>query len=286
MSELLKVATLQFAMSSDSQKNIQLGKELVIEAAKNGARLILLPELFATPYFCKKQKAQYLELAHEVKDNPILATFSQLAKECNVVLPVSFFERSGQCYFNSLAMVDATGEILEVYRKSHIPDGPGYQEKFYFSPGDTGFKVWQTQVGRIGCGICWDQWFPEVARIMTLMGAEVLCYPTAIGSEPQDASIDSKSHWQMAMRGHAAANIIPVIASNRIGQECDDDACINFYGSSFVSDHRGEFIAESPRDKQVIQCAELDLQATNQYRRSWGLFRDRRPELYKRLLDL
>ena len=183
-------------------------------------------------------------------------------------------------------MVDATGEILEVYRKSHIPDGPGYQEKFYFSPGDTGFKVWQTQVGRIGCGICWDQWFPEVARIMTLMGAEVLCYPTAIGSEPQDASIDSKSHWQMAMRGHAAANIIPVIASNRIGQECDDDVCINFYGSSFVSDHRGEFITESPRDKQIIQYAELDLQATNQYRRSWGLFRDRRPELYKRLLDL
>ncbi len=286
MSELLKVATLQFAMSSDLQKNIQLGKELVIEAAKNGARLILLPELFATPYFCKKQKAKYLELAREVKDNPILATFSQLAKEYNVVLPVSFFERAGQCYFNSLAMIDATGEILEVYRKSHIPDGPGYQEKFYFSPGDTGFKVWQTQVGRIGCAICWDQWFPEAARIMTLMGAEVLCYPTAIGSEPQDASIDSKSHWQMAMRGHAAANIIPVIASNRIGQECDDDVCINFYGSSFVSDHRGEFITESSRDTQMVQYAELDLQATNQYRRSWGLFRDRRPELYKRLLSL
>lgn len=286
MSALLKVATLQFAMSSESAKNIQLAQELVVEAAKNGARLILLPELFATPYFCKKQKAEYLQFAHEVKDNPILAVFSKLAKELNVVLPVSFFERAGQCYFNSLAMIDADGAILETYRKSHIPDGPGYQEKFYFSPGDTGFKVWQTHVGRIGTAICWDQWFPEAARAMTLMGAEILCYPTAIGSEPQDAGIDSKSHWQMTMRGHAAANIIPVMASNRVGRECDDDVCIDFYGSSFVSDHRGEFVAESPRNVQVIQYAELDLAATNEYRRSWGLFRDRRPELYGRLLSL
>lgn len=286
MSALLKVATLQFAMSSESAKNIQLAQELVVEAAKNGARLILLPELFATPYFCKKQKAEYLQFAHEVKDNPILAVFSKLAKELNVVLPVSFFERAGQCYFNSLAMIDADGAILETYRKSHIPDGPGYQEKFYFSPGDTGFKVWQTHVGRIGTAICWDQWFPEAARAMTLMGAEILCYPTAIGSEPQDAGIDSKSHWQMTMRGHAAANIIPVMASNRVGRECDDDVCIDFYGSSFVSDHRGEFVTESPRNVQVIQYAELDLAATNEYRRSWGLFRDRRPELYGRLLSL
>lgn len=282
----LKVATLQFAMSSDSQKNIELGKSLVIEAAKQGARLILLPELFATPYFCKTQKPEYLALAHEVKDNPILKTFSQLAKELNVVLPVSFFERAGQCYFNSLAMIDADGMILETYRKSHIPDGPGYQEKFYFSPGDTGFKVWQTAVGKIGTAICWDQWFPEAARVMTLMGAEILCYPTAIGSEPQDASIDSKEHWQMAMRGHAAANIIPVIASNRIGREYDDGVCINFYGSSFISDHQGQKITESTRDTQMVQCAELDLEAANRYRRSWGLFRDRRPEWYQRLLTL
>ena len=286
MGEILKVATLQFAMSSDSEKNIELGKQRVIEAAKNGARLILLPELFATPYFCKKQKAEYLKFAHEAKDNPILAIFSKLAKELNVVLPVSFFERAGQCYFNSLAMIDADGTILETYRKSHIPDGPGYQEKFYFSPGDTGFKVWQTQVGKIGTAICWDQWFPEAARIMTLMGAEILCYPTAIGSEPQDATIDSKNHWQMTMRGHSAANIIPVMASNRIGKECDDDVCINFYGSSFVTNHQGEFLTESPRDKQLIQYAELDLNAINEYRRSWGLFRDRRPELYARLLAL
>lgn len=286
MSELLKVATLQFAMSDDSEKNIQLGRELVIEAAKNGARLILLPELFATPYFCKKQKAEYLKLAHEVKNNPILTIFSKLAKELNVVLPVSFFERAGQCYFNSLAMIDTDGAILETYRKSHIPDGPGYQEKFYFSPGDTGFKVWQTAVGKIGAAICWDQWFPEAARIMTLMGAEILCYPTAIGSEPQDASIDSKSHWQMTMRGHSAANIIPVIASNRIGKECDEGVCINFYGSSFITNHQGEFLAESSRDKQLVQYAELDLRVINEYRRSWGLFRDRRPELYKHLLKL
>ena len=286
MSELLKVATLQFAMSTNSEKNIELGKQLVIEAAKNGARLILLPELFATPYFCKKQKAEYLKFAHEVKDNPILATFSKLAKELNVVLPVSFFERADQCYFNSLAMIDADGAILETYRKSHIPDGPGYQEKFYFSPGDTGFKVWQTAVGKIGTASCWDQWFPEAARIMALMGAEILCYPTAIGSEPQDASLDSKAHWQMTMRGHSAANIIPVIASNRIGRECDDDVCISFYGSSFVTNHQGEFLTESPRDQQIVQYAELDLGAVNEYRRSWGLFRDRRPELYKRLLSL
>ncbi len=286
MNQKLKVATLQFAMSSDTLVNIELGRSLVVEAASHGARLILLPELFATPYFCKTQKPEYLSLAHPVENNPLLKTFSELARQYSVVLPVSFFERAGQCYFNSLAMIDADGSILEVYRKSHIPDGPGYQEKFYFSPGDTGFKVWQTQVGKIGTAICWDQWFPEAARVMTLMGAEILCYPTAIGSEPQDALIDSKDHWQMVMRGHAAANIIPVMASNRIGRECDYQVCINFYGSSFISDHRGQKITESSRDTQMVDYAELDLAAINHYRRSWGLFRDRRPELYQRISKL
>lgn len=286
MNKILTVATLQFAMSLNSEENIQLGKSLVIEAAKQGARLILLPELFATPYFCKTQKPEYLQLAHEVKNNPILNTFSKLAKELNVVLPVSFFERAGQCYFNSLAMIDADGAILETYRKSHIPDGPGYQEKFYFSPGDTGFKVWQTAVGKIGTAICWDQWFPEAARAMTLMGAEIICYPTAIGSEPQDASIDSKDHWQMTMRGHAAANIVPVMASNRIGKECDEGVCIDFYGSSFICDPRGKLLTESSRNTQMVQCVQLDLEEINQMRHSWGLFRDRRPELYQRLESL
>jgi N-carbamoylputrescine amidase len=283
---MLKAATLQFAMSSNSDENIATGVRMVTEAAKQGAQLILLPELFALPYFCKTQKPAYFSEAHPYEENPILHKFSELAEKLNVVLPVSFFERAGQCYFNSLAMIDADGEILDVYRKSHIPDGPGYQEKFYFSPGDTGFKVWETQVGHIGTAICWDQWFPEAARIMTLMGAEVLCYPTAIGSEPQDSSIDSKPHWQLTMQGHSAANMIPLVVSNRIGKECDDDVCINFYGSSFLTDHHGQIITESTRTEEAIQYAEWDLNAANEARRAWGLFRDRRPELYADILGL
>ncbi|MCD8542417.1 MAG: N-carbamoylputrescine amidase [Gammaproteobacteria bacterium] len=284
MKHHLNVAIVQFAMSSTMQDNINLAKSLVIDAAKNGARLVLLPELFATPYFCKTQKSEYLSLAHEAKNNPILKVFSDIAKQYAVVFaPSVFFERAGQCYFNSLAMIDADGSILDVYRKSHIPDGHGYQEKFYFSPGDTGFKVWKTQVGQVGTAICWDQWFPEAARVMTLMGADILCYPTAIGSEPQDPSIDSKNHWQMVMRGHAAANIIPVMASNRIGRECDDGVCITFYGSSFVSDHQGKKIIESSRDSQSVDHAVLDIDTIRDYRRSWGIFRDRRPDLYQRV---
>ncbi len=285
-SRMLKAATLQFAMTSKSEENIATGVRMVTEAAKQGAQLILLPELFALPYFCKTQKPKYFADAHPFEDNPVLRTFSELAEKLNVVLPVSFFERSGQCYFNSLAMIDANGEILDVYRKSHIPDGPGYQEKFYFSPGDTGFKVWKTQVGHIGTAICWDQWFPEAARIMTLMGAEILCYPTAIGTEPQDASIDSKPHWQLTMQGHSAANMIPLVVSNRIGKECDDDVCINFYGSSFLTDNRGQIITESSRTEEAIQYAEWDLNAAAEARRAWGLFRDRRPELYADILGL
>lgn len=282
----LRVATVQCTMSADSAKNIECAQSLVITAAKNGARLILLPELFATPYFCKKQNADYFALAHAFQGNPIVKIFSDLAKKYQVVLPVSFFERAGQCYFNSLVMIDADGAIGDVYRKSHIPDGPGYQEKFYFSPGDTGFKVWQTQVGKIGAAICWDQWFPEAARIMTLKGAEILCYPTAIGSEPEDAAVDSAEHWQITMRGHAAANIIPVMASNRIGCERDQEIELEFYGSSFICDHQGKIICTSGRNQSEIQYADLDLERSNDYRRRWGLFRDRRPELYQRLLQL
>jgi N-carbamoylputrescine amidase len=281
----LKAATLQFAMTPNSAENIATGIRMVTEAAKQGAELILLPELFALPYFCKTQKPAYLAEAHSYENNPILQTFSQLAAKLKVVLPVSFFERAGQCYFNSLAMIDADGEILDVYRKSHIPDGPGYQEKFYFSPGDTGFKVWETQVGCIGTAICWDQWFPEAARIMTLMGAEILCYPTAIGSEPQDVSVDSKPHWQLTMQGHSAANMIPLVVSNRIGKECDDGTCIDFYGSSFMTDHRGQIITESSRNEETIQYAEWDLNAVANARHAWGLFRDRRPELYADILS-
>lgn len=284
--KMLTAATLQFAMTSEANENIATAIRMVTEAAKQGAQLILLPELFSLPYFCKKQKAMYLKEAHAFEDNALLDTFSRLAAQLNVVLPVSFFERAGQCYFNSLAMIDANGEILDVYRKSHIPDGPGYQEKFYFSPGDTGFKVWKTAVGNIGCAICWDQWFPEAARIMTLNGAEILCYPTAIGSEPLDASYDSKPHWQTTMQGHAAANLIPLVVSNRIGKEYDDDICIDFYGSSFMTDHRGQIITESSRNSEMIQYAEWDLQAVTEARHAWGVFRDRRPDLYGDILGL
>lgn len=282
----LTVATLQFAMDDNTDKNVATGIRMVTAAAKQGARLILLPELFALPYFCKTQKTAYLTHAHPFENNPILNTFSQLAEKLNVVLPVSFFERAGQCYFNSVAIIDANGEILDLYRKSHIPDGPGYQEKFYFSPGDTGFKVWETQVGNIGCAICWDQWFPEAARIMTLMGAEVLCYPTAIGTEPHDSTIDSRPHWQTTMQGHSAANMIPLVVSNRIGKECDDKVCIDFYGSSFITDHQGQIITEAPRHEENIQYAQFDLNAITEARHAWGLFRDRRPELYTDILSL
>lgn len=290
MTRILKAATLQFSMTNNAGENIQKAIQMITEAAKSGARLILLPELFSLPYFCKTQKEAYFKEALPFENNPILQAFSEIAAQLNVVLPVSFFERYNQNYFNSVAMINSNGEILDVYRKSHIPDGPGYQEKFYFTPGDTGFKVWKTDVGVIGCAICWDQWFPEAARIMTLMGAEVLCYPTAIGSEPQNASIDSKSHWQTTMQGHSAANLIPLVVSNRIGKECDTNehnakVCIDFYGSSFMTDHHGQKIAESTRNTQIIQTAEWDLDAVNQARHAWGVFRDRRPELYTDILS-
>ena len=227
----LKIATIQYAMSDDRAKNLAIAESQLHIAANHGAQLALLPELFYLPYFCKVQDPRYLALAQPALDHPILKRMSVLAKQLQLVLPISFFEQAGSCYFNSLAMIDADGSILGLYRKSHIPDGPGYQEKFYFSPGDSGFKVWKTQVGNIGCGICWDQWFPETARLLALQGAELICYPTAIGSEPQDPKLDSRDHWCTVMQGHAAANLLPVIAANRIGIESDQAVKINFYGS-------------------------------------------------------
>jgi N-carbamoylputrescine amidase len=242
--------------------------------------VILLQELFATPYFCKTQQYKYLDLAEPLEGNPLIKRFSSLAAELGVVLPISYYERDTNTFFNSLVMVDADGTVLENYRKTHIPDGPGYCEKFYFTPGDTGFKVWHTRFGVFGAGICWDQWFPETARCCALLGAEAMFFPTAIGSEPQDAGLDSRDHWQRVMQGHAAANVLPVIAANRTGAEEDDGITTTFYGSSFITDHTGDKIAEASREEEQIIIAEIDLDATAIYRRSWGLFRDRRPTLY------
>jgi N-carbamoylputrescine amidase len=270
----------------DLDANLEKIKSAIREAAANGANVIVPQELMAAPYFCKKQEAKYFELAEETDNCRLINELSALAKELNVVIPVSYFEKAGNTFFNSLVMIDADGSVLENYRKSHIPDGPGYSEKYYFSPGDTGFKVWETQFGTFGAGICWDQWFPELARSLVLSGAEAIFYPTAIGSEPQDLSLDSRDHWQRTMQGHSAANLVPVIASNRVGVEADDGIETTFYGSSFITDHTGGKLAEAPREGEAIIYAEIDLQETAKARHAWGLFRDRRPELYQDILSL
>ncbi|HCG8251283.1 TPA: N-carbamoylputrescine amidase [Vibrio parahaemolyticus] len=280
MSKVVKFAALQLTKSWDLEENLAKAKKAIREAAQNGANVILPQELFAAPYFCKKQEAKYFELAEETANSHLIQEMSALAKELGVVIPVSYFEKAGNTFFNSLVMIDADGTVLDNYRKSHIPDGPGYSEKYYFSPGDTGFKVWQTKFGKFGAGICWDQWFPELARSLTLHGAEAIFYPTAIGSEPQDPTLDSRDHWQRTMQGHSAANLIPVIASNRVGTEVDDGIETTFYGSSFITDHTGAKIAEAPREGETIIYAEIDLAATAKARHAWGLFRDRRPDLY------
>ncbi len=283
----LTVAATQMACDWDEAANIAQADSLVREAKAAGADLVLLQELFATPYFCQDQRHEFFALARPLDGNPLIAHFAGLARELGVVLPVSYFERAGQVYFNSLAVIDADGTVLGNYRKSHIPDGPGYTEKFYFSPGDTGFRVWNTKVGRIGVGICWDQWFPEAARSMALQGAEILLYPTAIGSEPHDANLDSSGHWQRVMQGHAGANIMPVVASNRIGSEAGRaGTSIEFYGSSFIADQTGLKVAEADRKKPGTILATFDLDEIDHQRRSWGLFRDRRPELYGALASL
>ena len=275
------VAAAQFACTADRAANVAKAKDAVRRAAGQGANVVLVQELFESLYFCQDQDAAHFALAAPFDGNPLIAEMAELARELGVVLPVSFFERAGHAHFNSLAMVDADGRVLGLYRKSHIPAGPGYQEKFYFTPGDTGFQVWQTRYGRLGAAICWDQWFPESARAMALRGAEILFYPTAIGSEPPPAPpLDSRDHWRRVMQGHAAANCMPLVAANRIGTERGQGSEITFYGSSFIADQTGALVAELGRAEEGVIAATFDLDAIARARASWGLFRDRRPDLY------
>lgn len=280
------VAATQMSCSSSIDENIEQADLLVREAAAKGAQIILLQELFETPYFCQKEKSEYYVYATELEKNKAIQHFQQVAKELQLVLPISFYEKKNLARYNSLAVIDATGDVLGKYRKSHIPDGPGYEEKFYFNPGDTGFKVWNTRYAKIGVGVCWDQWYPEAARCMALMGAEILLYPTAIGSEPQDGGIDSKDHWQTCMLGHAAANLIPVVASNRVGVEKDEDSKITFYGSSFIAGPQGNKLVEAGRAETTVLVAEFDLDQLEVQRLEWGIFRDRRPDLYRIISSL
>jgi N-carbamoylputrescine amidase len=280
------VAATQFACTERAAENVERAEHLVRQAAARGAQVILLQELFETPYFCKDHLADHFELARPIAGHPVIKRFQAIAAELGVVLPLSVFERANNAYYNSLAMIDADGEVLGVYRKSHIPEGPGYHEKFYFSPGDTGFRVWQTRFGTLGVGICWDQWFPESARCMALLGAEILFYPTAIGSEPHDPSIDSRDHWQRVMQGHAAANVMPLVASNRFGLEKGRQYTMTFYGSSFIAGPTGEKVVEAERSGEAVLTATFDLEQIRAQRHAWGVFRDRRPDLYGPILTL
>lgn len=277
------LAATQMACSWDRDTNIANAERLIRQAAESGAQVILIQELFETPYFCIEQRGEHLKLATSVDDSPLLKHFQSLAKALGVVLPISWFERAGNTCFNSLAMLDASGDMLGVYRKSHIPNSVGYQEKQYFTPGDTGFKVWDTRFGRIGVGICWDQWFPEAARAMVLGGAEMLLYPTAIGSEPGVPDLDSRGHWCRTMQGHAAANMVPLVASNRIGHEVatgDDTLTLDFYGNSFIADYTGALVNQADDSNEAVLIASFDLDEAEEYRTTWGVFRDRRPDLY------
>ncbi len=276
---MVKVAAIQMQMSAQKNTNILKAEKMVREAARNNAQIILIPELFEGYYFCKDMDDQYFTWAQPFDNNPLIGHFSALAKELGVVIPVSYFEKDGDDYYNSLVMIDHDGTVMENYRKTHIPDGPGYEEKFYFKPGNTGFKVWKTAFGNVGVGICWDQWFPETARCLTLMGADMILYPTAIGSEPE-IGVDSCAHWQRVQMGHSAANIIPVIAANRIGEEEGESCTLTFYGSSFITDYTGQKVAEGSRDKEEILYSELDVEKIREHRHYWGLIRDRRPECY------
>jgi len=280
------VAATQMKCTPDRDENIAKADELVKKAAAKGAKIILLQELFETLYFCKTEKPQNFQLATELGKNPAVLHFSRLARELEVVLPISFFEKKNQAHYNTVATIDADGRVLGIYRKTHIPDGPGYEEKFYFNPGNTGFRVWKTRYAKIGIGICWDQWFPEAARSMILQGAEILFYPTAIGSDPLDPKRDSMEAWQICMRGHAAANFTPVVASNRIGTESIDNSSVTFYGSSFIAGSTGQLLAEADRSTDTIITAELDLERIKADRSAWGFFRDRRPETYRVLMTL
>jgi N-carbamoylputrescine amidase len=281
------VAALQMSMTDETAHNIGTAERLVRSAAAVGAQIILIPELFEGHYFCVDQLPEHFGRAHPIEHHPTVEHFRSVAAELGVVLPVSVFERAGQATFNTVVIVDADGAVLGTYRKSHIPDGPGYTEKFYFNPGDTGFRVWHTRWATIGVAVCWDQWFPEAARCMALAGAEILLYPTAIGSEPASPDWDSSGHWQRVMQGHAGANLMPVVAANRIGFEPGQfDRSITFYGSSFIADATGAKVAEAGRDAEDVLVASFDLDELRIMRSSWGLFRDRRPDLYGPLLTL
>lgn len=287
MTKKVKVAAIQMSCSTDREINLDKAEKLVRDAAKQGAQIILLPELFETQYFCQEKNYNYYNLATSVEENPAIKRLSKVAEELKVVLPISFYELSGNTTFNSIVVIDSDGTNLGIYRKTHIPDDHFYQEKFYFTPGDTGFKVFKTSYANIGVGICWDQWFPEAARCMALLGAEMLFYPTAIGSEPI-LDCDSMPHWRRCMQGHAASNIMPVIAANRIGLEkvtpsednSNQESSLNFYGSSFISDETGEIIESADRINEKILISEFDLDNIRNMRLSWGVFRDRRPECY------
>ena len=280
-----KYALIQMSMFDEYEKNLAKVDSFLEEAAKNGACLVLIPELFQRHYFCQKEHYEFFDYAEVVEESKTIAHYQEVAKRLHLVLPISFFERDGNAFFNSLAMIDADGKLLGVYRKSHIPTGECYEEKFYFSPGDTGFMVFHTKAGEIGLGICWDQWFPETARCLALQGAEMLLFPTAIGSEPVLPK-DSSKHWQNVMKGHAAANIMPVLAANRIGEERDGDSSMTFFGHSFIANQEGEFVASFGNQEEGLLYAEFDLEAINHDRRNWGVFRDRRPDLYNDILHL
>jgi N-carbamoylputrescine amidase len=284
MPRTLTLGVIQTRYGTDLADNIARTAAFVREAAAKGAQVVLPSELFQGPYFCVSQEERWFAQAHPWREHPCVAAMAPLAAELGVVIPVSIFEKDGPHYFNSLVMVDADGSPLGVYRKSHIPDGPGYQEKYYFRPGDTGFRVWDTRHGRIGVGICWDQWYPEAARAMALQGAEVLLYPTAIGSEPHDSSLDTRDPWRRVMQGHAVANVIPVAASNRIGLEPGAGGGQSFYGSSFIADHRGDLLADMSREEEGVATATFDLDFLATHRAAWGFFRDRRTDLYEALL--
>ena len=284
MTKQVTVAATQMSCTRDSIANIENAKKLTRQAANDGAQIILIQELFESVYFPCLNKPEEFTMAKPYKDNPLLQEMSALAKELSVVLPTSFFEKDNNTYYNSLAVIDADGSISEPYRKSHIPDGPGYEEKYYFHPGNTGFKVFETKYAKIGVGICWDQWFPEASRIMALNGAELLFYPTAIGSEPDTPALDSRDSWQLVMQGHSAANTLPVIASNRIGTETNEKFSMTFYGSSFITDGTGVKVKECSRDKEEYIIHKFDLDSLQEHRSSWGFFRDRRTDLYKDIL--
>jgi N-carbamoylputrescine amidase len=280
MTRSVSIAAIQAAFGYDMKANLDKVEALICDAAEQNAQVVLPPELFQSIYFPTRQDPKWFETAHGVGDHPCVRALQKIAKTFKVVIPISFFEQDGPRYYNSVAIADADGEILGVYRKSHIPDGPGYQEKYYFRPGDTGFRTWKTRCGTIGVGICWDQWYPEAARAMVLEGAEVLLYPTAIGSEPYDGSLDTRTRWQRVMQGHAVANAVPIVAANRIGVEDNDGVQQKYYGHSLIADHTGEIVAELGDADEGVIVATFDLEAIAAYRADWGFFRDRRTDLY------